>query len=311
MPRPANRREFIQTALMGTGSMLLWPLPLVADETPCQLPHPLAPPNPRYEGQCPNCGMTRAMWARTWMTFENAEGAFEVCSFHCLADVARKSGETPQRVQVALYTRPETLNAVETASFVVGSRARGTMTMQSKIAFANREAAERCIRSCGGRLASFDETMALARQDLAQENKAIALKRREKKKIIEPTDNRERCPVCDMFPARYPYHKNQIHTRDQRVYHFCSTQCLFAFLESDAPYAGRRVEPFLIWVVAYDTKTWVSARTAYYVVGTRKLGPMGSEAFAFDRKDRAQDFARQHGGEVLPFKDVKIQRILQ
>jgi nitrous oxide reductase accessory protein NosL len=301
--RALTRRECIQSILIAGGVMVAWPLPLLAGET-CKLPHPLTPPDPQFQGQCPNCGMVRAMWARTWMTFENSGGRSEACSLHCLADVALKSGETPQNVQVALYAQPEAMHPAESAVFVIGSRARGTMTMQSKIAFADRAAAEQFRQSCGGEVATFATALDLARQGVPGENKVIAINRQKKKKIIEPSDNQNRCPVCEMYPARYPRHKSQIHARDQSVYHFCSTQCLFTFLNDSPRYAGHPVAPFLIWVVDYETTTWISARTAYYVVGTGEMGPMGAEAFAFDHKARAEAFARQHGGTVLPFKAV-------
>ncbi len=306
-----NRRDFIRFTLAAAGAAALWPLPLRAKNTNCKIPHPITPPDPRFKGQCPNCGMVRAMWARTWVTFENTEGMSEACSLHCLADVARKSGEAPQNVQVALYTRPKDMHPAQHAFFVVGSSARGTMTMQSKIAFANERAANRFIRSCGGERASFTQAFTLARQGIPRENQMIAANRKRKNKIVDPQDNQDRCPVCEMFPARYPRHKNQLHARDKTVYHFCSTQCLFAFLEDSPSYAGRPVDPFLIWVVDYETMAWISARTAYYVVGAGEAGPMGREAFAFDRKSDAGAFARQHGGAVLPFAAVTRDRIMQ
>lgn len=303
-----NRRAFLKTALTTAGAAVFWPLPVYAATT-CNIRHPLTPPDPRFKGQCPNCGMVRAMWARTWVAFENAEGKSEACSLHCLADVALKSGERPHHVQVALYERPEAMHPAEGAFFVVGSRARGTMTPQSKIAFGTQEAAARFSRSCGGQVASFETAFTLARQGVPQENEMIAGNRLKKKKIIEPRDNQERCPVCEMYPARYPRHKSQIHTRDQTIYHFCSTQCLFAFLADSAKYAGRPVEPFLLWVVDYETQAWISARTAYYVVGSSKQGPMGGEALVFDHRARAETFARQHGGRVMLFGAVTPEKI--
>ena len=298
-----NRRAFLKAALIAAGAAVFWPLPVHARIT-CNIPHPLTPPDPRFKGQCPNCGMVRAMWARTWVAFENAEGKSEACSLHCLADVALKSGDTPRHVQVAIYDRPEAMHPAQAAFFVVGSSARGTMTQQSKIAFGTQKAAIRFSRFCGGQVASFDTAFALARQSVPQENKMIAVNRLKKNKIVEPRDNQERCPVCEMYPARYPRHKCQIQTREQAVYHFCSTQCLFAFLADSAKYAGRPVEPFLIWVVDLETQAWISARTAYYVLGSVKQGPMGGEALAFDHRDRAEAFARQNGGRVMLFDAV-------
>ncbi|MDX1267647.1 MAG: nitrous oxide reductase accessory protein NosL, partial [Oceanisphaera sp.] len=149
----------------------------------------------------------------------------------------------------------------------------------------------------------------LARQGVPQENKMIAANRLQKNKILEPVDNQDRCPVCEMYPARYPRHKCQIHTQEPTVYHFCSTQCLFAFLDNSAKYAGREVVPFLLWVVDYETQAWISARTAYYVVGSAKQGPMGGEALVFDHRARAEAFTAKHEGRVLLFRDVTPEAI--
>ena len=36
--------------------------------------HPLMPPSTEFSGQCPVCGMMRAMWARTWIEFDQTDG---------------------------------------------------------------------------------------------------------------------------------------------------------------------------------------------------------------------------------------------
>jgi copper chaperone NosL len=282
-----------------------------ADETdPCSVAHPLAPPDAAFQGQCPNCGMVRAMWARTWMIFENSYGRQSACSFHCLADMAVKSGEPPLNVRVALYLAPSTMVPAETAFFVVGSRARGTMTGVSKPAFATRAEASRFAAACGGEIRSFPETLKTAMASISGENRMIARKRLKKGKIVEPVDFRDECAVCSMYPARYPKHRCQIHTRGGRVFHFCSTRCLFEFMADPAQGSGMADPPQLIWVTDYSSGAWISGRTAFYVIGARALGPMGYEAFAFDRIDTARAFAREKGGSLRPFSRVDVKEIL-
>ena len=69
------------------------------------------------------------------------------------------------------------------------------------------------------------------------------------------------------------------------------------------------VKPFRIWVIDFPTETWIGGKTAYYVVGSGKQGPMGSEAIAFDTKRAAGDFAGKEGGKVLMFSQVTIDTI--
>jgi copper chaperone NosL len=277
---------------------------------PCAVQHPIKPPNMELKGQCLNCGMGRPMWARTWMTYENSQGKSVACSFHCLADVALKSGENPKNVMVALYMEPTKMIPVEKASFVVGSKAKGTMSMTSKIAFSSPEEANEFSKSCGGKVMGYGEVLALAKEAIAKENKMINKRRIKKGKIVEPIDKKDECIVCKMYPARYPKFKNQLRTKDGKVYHFCSTQCLFAFLKDSAKYTKAEVKPMMIWVVDYPTGTWIGAKTAYYVVGSKAEGPMGPEAFAFDKIEGAKSFAEKNGGEVLTMKEVTIDKIM-
>jgi len=281
---------------------------LAAD--PCGVQHPLDPPNKDFPGQCLNCGMGRPMWARTWVTFENSNGKSEACSFHCLADMAVKSGEEPKNVMVALYMDPAKMIPADDAAFVVGSKAKGTMSMTSKLAFSSSQEAQKFAESCGGKVMNFGETLAVAKESIAQENQVINQRRVKMGKIVEPVDNKDECIVCKMYPARYAKHKCQLWTKDKQVYHFCSTQCLFNFLQNSKKYAKTEVQPAMIWVVDYPSGSWIGAKTAYYVVGSKLEGPMGAEAVAFDKRQDAEDFAEKEGGDVLVMAEVTPEKIM-
>jgi nitrous oxide reductase accessory protein NosL len=300
-----HRREFLGRLLLGTG-ILWWSPAKVFAQDPCALQHPLMPPNKALEGQCHNCGMTRPMWARTWFTHEGAWGPQEVCSLHCLAEVTLMSGQRPEKARVALYQLPEKMIPAQLAYFVVGSKAKGTMTMTSKPAFASQAEARAFADLCGGKVARFPEALAMARKSIAAENQKIARNRKRKGKIVEPVADQDRCAVCEMYPARYQRHKCQLQTRDKTVYHFCSTQCLFSFIEQpgDVVDKGGTLTPFLIWVVDFEGGQWIYAKSAHYVVGSTMNGPMGREALPFRSLARARAFAADHGGRVLPYARV-------
>jgi nitrous oxide reductase accessory protein NosL len=243
------------------------------------------------------------------MVFENSTGKYEACSFHCLADMAIKAGERPRSVETALYMAPEKMVPANTAWFVVGSKAKGTMTMNSKIAFPSKEEADTFSRSCGGKVQSFPDTFSLAREELPKEKAMIAQKRIKDGKIVEPVDNKDQCPVCHMYPARYPKHRCQLIDAEKAIYHFCSTQCLFEFLKDPKLFANKDVKPMMIWVTDYPSGSWISAKTAYYLVRSKIQGPMGHEALAFDRNSEALSLSRQEGGNVLMFPEVGIEKI--
>lgn len=116
--------------------------------------------------RCDNCGMKLNMWARTRYAFSFASEEHEVCSIHCVAEMARQKKEAPQKVKVALYLEPATMVEASQAVFVVGSRAAGTMSAVSKIAFAAQEAADKFAGEYGGAVMSFAEALAKANEEL-------------------------------------------------------------------------------------------------------------------------------------------------
>jgi nitrous oxide reductase accessory protein NosL len=288
--------------------IVLGAVPVLADD-PCAVNHPFMPPRTEFSEQCPNCGMVRSMWARTWMSFENSTGKHEACSFHCLAYMAIKAGEKPRSVETAIYIAPKKMVPANTAWFVVGSKAKGTMTMNSKIAFPSKEEAEALAQSCGGKVLSFLDTFTLAREELPQEKAMIAQKRIKDGKIVEPVDNKDQCPVCRMYPARYPKNRCQLIDEEKAIQHFCSTQCLFNFLKDPKPFVNKDVKPMMIWVTDHPSGSWISAKSAYYLVGSKSPGPMGYEALAFDKNSEALSLSRQEGGNVLMFPEVSIEKI--
>ena len=157
-----SRRRFMATIIVIAGVMAIFLYNALAADL-CSVQHPLKPADKAFSGRCNNCSMARAMWARTWKEFENSKGRFEVCSFTCLAKFAVKNGEIPLNVRVALYHDPKTMVAAQNAYFVVGSKAKGTMTKTSKLAFASQAEAEGFVGACGGEVMGFQETFELAR----------------------------------------------------------------------------------------------------------------------------------------------------
>jgi nitrous oxide reductase accessory protein NosL len=272
--------------------------------------HPFRPPEKRYQGQCPVCGMVRPMWARTWITFDPVMDVAQVCSFHCLADWSLKSGREPAAVKLAVYHQPERSVPAKDAFIVMGSAAAGTMSPVSKIVFDDRSNADAFANTCGGEVVDYARALHAAKASVARENDMINASRLKKGTIIEPVDS-DSCPVCGMLPIRYPYGKSQIKTKSGQTIHFCSTQCLFAFLGRQALFVQSPVEPLLIWVVDRTSGMWISARSAFYVIGSAKvLGPMGYEALPFGALSAAEEFTVENGGTAVSFGAVTIHKVV-
>ena len=303
-----DRRRFLKPLTAMPVALALFPDRSQAAD--CKVQHPFMPPDSRYAGQCPVCGMTRPMWARTWITFDVVENVSQVCSFHCLADWIVRSGRQPAHVMLTVYHQPELTVAADQAAIVMGSVAAGTMSPVSKIVFADRAQANRFALDCGGEVVDYPKALQAAQTGVAQENQTINARRLEKGKIVEPGEN-DSCPVCAMVPQRYPYGKCQIKTTGERTIHFCSTQCLFAFLGKPEAYVDAPVDPLLIWVVDRASGMWISGRAAFYVVGSKKVfGPMGYEALPFNSRSEAEAFATENGGRTALFGDITVQKVV-
>ncbi|GAB6905863.1 conserved exported hypothetical protein [Desulfosarcina cetonica] len=303
-----DRRRFLR--LVSFAPVALSLSPMASQAMQCRVPHPLTPPDETLKGQCPVCGMVRPMWARTWITFAPIRGVSQVCSFHCLADWAMKTGQDPTQVMLTVYRCPQQAIAAGQAVIVMGSSAAGTMSPVSKIVFATRAEAETFAGTCGGEIVDYARALAAAKTGVGNENRQINARRLAKGKIVEPTE-KDTCVVCGMYPERYPYGKCQLRSKDGRTLHFCSTQCLFAFLDNPSRYMKSPVEPFLIWVVDRHTGMWISGRTAFYVIGSSKVfGPMGYEALPFNSIAEATAFAAENGGRAVDFGEVRIKAIV-
>ncbi|MDQ5988491.1 MAG: hypothetical protein CSYNP_04251 [Syntrophus sp. SKADARSKE-3] len=131
---------------------------------------------------CKYCGMNREMFAHSRMLIEYNDGSkVGLCSLHCAAvDLALNLDKTPASIQVGDFTKKQMTDA-EKAVWVIGGNKPGVMTKNAKWAFADKVDAEKFQQANGGRLATFDEALQAAYQDLGNDTKMI----REKRKMMK------------------------------------------------------------------------------------------------------------------------------
>ena len=260
--------------------------------------------------RCPNCGMMINMWARTRHSFHHPEeGDMTTCSIRCLADKTISSGAESSDIQVAMYIDPEKMIPVEKAAYVIGSTAPGTMTMKSKIAFADKADAEEFAASYGGEVVDFQGALAAAKMELPKSRMMIDKKRKKTGKIKEPTET-DSCTVCGMYPARYPKHKCQILAKNGKTLHFCSTKCMANYNADPAKYEKEPAGTKMAWVTLYSDGMYESAFGAYYVVGSQVNGPMGKEAIPFKLKKNAEEFIKENGGKIVSYSQLTPELIM-
>lgn len=120
---------------------------------------------------------------------------------------------------------------------------------------------------------------------------------------------RDVCPVCGMLVAKYPSWVAILEVEDGPVRFFDGAKDLFKYLFQLRKGGGSRPAPRIarIWVTEYYGLTRVDARSAFYVVGSDVLGPMGHELVPLASRDEAEEFLADHKGRrILRFDDVKV-----
>ena len=121
---------------------------------------------------------------------------------------------------------------------------------------------------------------------------------------IKKTD---RCPVCGMFVYKYPKWVAQIMFKDGSYYFYDGAKDMFKHIFDTAKYtAGKKAEDIKdIYVTDYYEVELVEAKSAFFVLGSDVLGPMGHELLPFKDQESAQEFLEDHKGKsIIRFQDV-------
>ena len=126
-------------------------------------------------------------------------------------------------------------------------------------------------------------------------------------------DRSTSCELDGMLLADYPGPKAQIHFAGQdKPSFFCDTVELFSTL-----LAGEQVRAVQAVYVQDMGKAdwnqpqghWIDAKTAFYVLGSKRHGSMGPTIASFAQEADASKFATEYGGKVLRFGDIKADMV--
>ena len=120
------------------------------------------------------------------------------------------------------------------------------------------------------------------------------------------------CSLDGMLLMDYPGPKAQIQYDRGEPDFFCDTMEMFSIYLR--PEQKKRVKALFtqdMGKASWDKPqgNWIDAKSAYYVVGSKKLGAMGPTLAAFARQEDAQAFSRQYGGKVLRFDQVTLDMV--
>jgi len=123
---------------------------------------------------------------------------------------------------------------------------------------------------------------------------------------FSPITAETRCPVCGMFVAKYPQWITQVRLSDTTSEAFDGVKDMAAYIFAPENYgAAKGATVTEIRVKDYYSQKWIDGRQAFYVLGSKVLGPMGHELIPFSTRDAAENFQKDHGGtRILEFSEI-------
>ena len=113
------------------------------------------------------------------------------------------------------------------------------------------------------------------------------------------------CKICGMILVEYPGPKAQICYKKGENETFCCTPHMFmAYFHPERP---RHVSAMYVHDMGkadweHPKNEWIDAKTAYYVIGGDKKGPMGEPLVPFSVLKRAESYVKKHKGRIVRFE---------
>lgn len=117
----------------------------------------------------------------------------------------------------------------------------------------------------------------------------------------------DRCPVCGMFVYKYPKWVAQIYFQDGSTYFYDGAKDMFKHIFDTGKYTpGKTADKIKsVYVTDYYEVELIEGKSAFYVIGSDVLGPMGHELLPFKDQEAAQEFIEDHQGKsIIRFQEV-------
>jgi len=131
-------------------------------------------------------------------------------------------------------------------------------------------------------------------------------------------ESSDECHLCGMLITHFDGPKGEVFRKEQgdKVFKFCSTRDMFSYYLD--PENKRNVAQMLVHDMSkmpwgsesIDDKYFIDAKSAWYVAGSEKTGAMGETLASFSQQKDAEAFAKEFGGQVFSFKDIKYETLM-
>ncbi len=120
------------------------------------------------------------------------------------------------------------------------------------------------------------------------------------------------CPLCGMYPARYPEFNCQIVFKDGSYEAFDSAIGLLVYLHFPDKTGIKPKSVAEIYFKDYLRESWLEAGKTFFVTGSEIMGPMGIEFLPVDSEQAAKELKKQEKGEdIVPFKEINRQYMIR
>lgn len=129
---------------------------------------------------------------------------------------------------------------------------------------------------------------------------------------IEPGKSAS-CALDGMLLMDYPGPKGQIQYDKGETDYFCDTvEMMSIYLRPEQQKRIKGVFTQDMGKADWDKPAghWIDAKSAYYVLGSKRPGSMGPTLATFAQAADAEAFAKQYGGKVLRFAEITPDMVI-
>jgi nitrous oxide reductase accessory protein NosL len=126
---------------------------------------------------------------------------------------------------------------------------------------------------------------------------------------VRPVPTTEKCPVCGMYPYKYPDWAAMM-IIGKKCYYFDGVKDMMVFYLLREKYHYDRASVTQMVVQDFYRLSLVDATLAWYVLGSDIRGPMGPDLIPFARRKDAQIFLTDHhGSKIIRFDAIRRETL--
>jgi len=125
-------------------------------------------------------------------------------------------------------------------------------------------------------------------------------------------ESQKKCPLCGMYPVRYPKFNCQVVFKDGSYEAFDSAIGLLVYLHFPDK-TGLKLKPVAgIYFKDYFKEGWLEADKAFFVTGSEIRGPMGIQFLPVDSEQAAKELKKQEQGQAIThFNEIDRQYMIK